>query len=452
MERATKIIGNITSVTEWIMLFLIIGGGIFLVFYSRLKPYRYGKHALQIVSGKLDKAKDPGEVTHFQALSSVIAATVGIGNISGVAIALYYGGPGVVFWMWVTAIVGGCIKFYSCSLAILYRKQDADGNVQGGTMYYISRGLRFGKPLAIFFCVVALIGVLPAFTANQLTQTLITTFTPNGYSDGKSFYWKLAGGCLLALIASFVIFGGLKKIVRVSSLLVPIMVTIYFLSAIIIMATHPAKILPSLGLIFEGAFNPNTALQGSLWGLIILGMRRAVFSNESGIGTAPMYHGQSKTSEPVQEGLVAMLGPFIDTLIVCSITAIVIIMSGAYTHTDTGIHMTLYAFEKLLVFNIGGELLIIMTLVFGISTLFTYSYYGTKCLGYLAGQRWGFLYNYFYIAGIIFASVASVELVIGCIDLAFALMSIPNMIAVLLLAPKVNASMKAYFKKRHGKT
>lgn len=432
------------------MLFLIIGGGVFLVFYARFKPYWHLKHALQIVSGKLDKAKDPGEVTHFQALSSVIAATVGIGNISGVAIALYYGGPGVIFWMWVTAIVGGCIKFYSCSLAILYRKQYPGGGVNGGPMYYMSRGLRYGKPLAVFFCVAALIGVLPAFTANQLTQTLITVFEPGSYSNWDGFYWKLAAGCLLAVITSLVIFGGLKKIVTVSSLLVPVMVAVYFLAAILIMATHPTQILPSFALIFKEAFSPNAALQGSLWGLIILGVRRAVFSNESGIGTAPMYHGQSKTGEPVQEGLVAMLGPFIDTLLVCSITAVVIIMSGAYTHTDTGIHMALYAFEKLLVFNIGGELLIVMTLVFGISTLFTYSYYGTKCLGYLAGERWGFLYNYFYIAGIIFASVASLELVIGCIDLAFALMSIPNMIAVLLLAPKVNASMKAYFKKRHG--
>ncbi|MEM9685450.1 MAG: alanine/glycine:cation symporter family protein [Bacteroidota bacterium] len=452
VEHITEIISKITSVTEWIMLFLIIGGGVFLVCYSGFKPYRYGKHALKVVSGTLDKNKVEGEITHFQALSSVIAATVGLGNISGVAIAIYYGGPGVVFWMWITALIGACIKFYSCSLSIFYRKKEKDGTVYGGPMYYMTLGLKFGKPFAILFCVAGLIGMLPAFTANQLTQTLMEVIQPNRYIAIGDFYWKCAIGFLLVLITSFVIFGGLKKIAEVASLLVPFMVVIYFIAAIVIISTNTSQLLPSLALIFKEAFNINTAVQGGLWALIILGVRRAVFSNESGVGSAPMYHGQSKTDEPVQEGLVGMLGPFIDTLIVCTVTAIVIIISGEYLQTgNNGIIMTLRAFEQLL-FGFGGELLMLLVIVFGISTLFTYSYYGTKCLGFLAGNKTGKYYNYLYILSIIFAAIASVDLVIGLIDLGFAFMSIPNMIAILILAPKVNAAMKSYFKKLHEKT
>ncbi len=447
MESITNIIGEITSVTEWIMLFLIIGGGIFLVIYSGFKPYLYGKHAIKLVTGKLDKDKAPGDVSHFQALSSVIAATVGLGNISGVAIAIYYGGPGVVFWMWITALIGACIKFYSCSLSIYYRKKEKDGSVLGGPMYYMTLGLKYGKPLAIFFCVAGLIGVLPAFTANQLTQTLIEVVQPDQYIAMGDFYWKLTIGVLLVIITSFVIFGGLKKIAKVASLLVPVMVLIYFIAAVVIMAGNASEVLPSLQLIFQEAFTVNTAVQGSFWALVLTGIRRAVFSNESGVGNAPMYHGQSKTDEPVQEGLVAMLGPFIDTLVVCTITAIVIIISGQYLETgNNGIIMTLRAFEDLL-YGFGGELLMVMVIVFGISTLFTYSYYGTKCLGFLAGKNIGKYYNHFYIISIIFAAVASVDLVIGLIDMGFAFMSIPNMIAIIILAPKINASMRSYFKK-----
>lgn len=240
---------------------------------------------------------------------------------------------------------------------------------------------------------------------------------------------------------------GVKKIVRVASALVPFMVALYILAALVIMFTNVDQILPSFQQIFAEAFNFNTAVQGGFWGLVILGVRRAVFSNESGIGTAPMYHGQSKTNEPIQEGLVAMLGPFIDTLIVCTITALIIIISGTYLEAEhNGIVMTLHAFDKLL-FGFGDELLLLLVVVFAISTLFTYSYYGTKCLTFLAGRKIGSYYNTIYIFSIIFAAIASLELVIGLIDLSFALMAIPNMIAVLWLSPHINKAMKAYFSK-----
>jgi AGCS family alanine or glycine:cation symporter len=449
MEAFNDFLAAVLPYTEWVMLFLIIGGGLFLVCYSKLLPYRYFKHAIAITAGKYDDANDPGEVSHLQALSSAVAATVGLGNISGVAIAIYLGGPGVVFWIWITALVGMCIKFYSCSLAIMYRGHDSDGALQGGPMYYITKGMgQKARPLAVFFCIAGLFGVLPAFTTNQFTQTLMGVIRPNetiaAFGD---FNWKLGIGMVLSVLTSFVIFGGLKKIARVATAIVPFMVLVYLIAVIFIMGANAAQIFPSLKLIFVEAFNMKTAVQGGLWGLIIIGIRRAVFSNESGVGNAPMYHGQSKTNEPVQEGLVAMLGPFIDTIVVCTLTAVVIILSGAYLEAENnGIAMTLIAFQKSL-FGFGDVLLMVVVAAFALSTLFTYSYYGTKCLSFLTNAKIGKYYNFIYILSITFAAVASVDLVVNLIDLSFALMVIPNMIAVLYLAPKVNQAMKTYFLK-----
>jgi len=449
MNSINDFLAAILPYTEWVMLLLIIGGGLYLVFYSKLLPYRHFWHAIAITSGKYDHPDDPGEVSHLQALSSAVAATVGLGNISGVAIAIYLGGPGVVFWIWITALVGMCIKFYSCSLAIMYRDKDSDGNIQGGPMYYMMQGMgKKAKPLAVFFCIAGLFGVLPAFTTNQFTQTLMGVIDPNStIAAFGDFNWKLGIGIVLSIITSFVIFGGLKKIAKVATTIVPFMVLMYLLAVVVIMLMNLGDVLPSLELILVEAFNFETAVQGGFWGLVIIGIRRAVFSNESGVGNAPMYHGQSKTSEPIQEGLVAMLGPFIDTIIVCTLTAIVIILSGAYLEAESnGIAMTLIAFKKSL-FGYGDILLMIIVSAFALSTLFTYSYYGTKCLSFLTNAKTGKIYNYIYIGSITFAAVASVDLVVNLIDLAFALMVIPNMIAVIYLAPRVNKAMKGYFLK-----
>jgi len=449
MNVINDFLAAIVPYTEWVMLLLIIGGGLYLVFYSKLLPYRHFWHAVAITSGKYDHPDDPGEVSHLQALSSAVAATVGLGNISGVAIAIYLGGPGVVFWIWITALVGMCIKFYSCSLAIMYRDKDTEGNLQGGPMYYMMQGMgKKAKPLAVFFCIAGLFGVLPAFTTNQFTQTLMGVIDPNttiaAFGD---FNWKLGIGVVLSIITSFVIFGGLQKIAKVATAIVPFMVLMYLLAVVVIMTMNLGEVLPSLQLILVEAFNFETAIQGGFWGLVIIGIRRAVFSNESGVGNAPMYHGQSKTTEPVQEGLVAMLGPFIDTIVVCTLTAIVIILSGAYLEAESnGIVMTLIAFKKSL-FGYGDILLMIIVVAFALSTLFTYSYYGTKCLSFLTNAKTGKIYNYVYIGSITFAAVASVDLVVNLIDLAFALMVIPNMIAIIYLAPRVNKAMKGYFLK-----
>ena len=446
MEKIIDFLSAVIPYTEWAMLFLIIGGGLFLVFYSKLLPYRYFKHAIGITVGKYDNPNDPGEVSHLQALSSAVAATVGLGNISGVAIAIYLGGPGVVFWIWITALIGMSIKYYSCSLAIMYRDSDSEGRLQGGPMYYITKGMGpKAKPLAVFFCIAGLFGVLPAFTANQFTQTLMEVIRPDEtIAQLGNYNWKIGIGIVLSVLTSFVVFGGLRKIAKVATAIVPFMVLVYLVVVICIVIVNAADVFPSLKLIFAEAFNLKTAVQGGLWGLIIIGIRRAIFSNESGVGNAPMFHGQSKTKEPIQEGLVAMLGPFIDTIVVCTLTALVIIISGAYLEAESnGIAMTLIAFKKTL-FGYGDVLLMIIVSAFALSTLFTYSYYGTKCLSFLSNVKIGGYYNYIYVVSITFAAIASVDLVVNLIDLSFALMCIPNMIAVLYLAPQVNRAGAIY--------
>lgn len=428
------------------MFVLLIGGGLFLAFYSKFLPFRYFGHALAITAGKYDDKNAEGDVSSFQALSAAVAATVGLGNISGVAIAIHDGGPGVVFWIWMTALIGMGIKFYSCSLAVMFRGTDSEGQLQGGPMYYITKGLgQKARPLAVFFAICGLFGFLGVFTANQFTETFMSVVEPSETLIPMSeLCWKWTIGVVLAVITSFVIFGGLTKIAKVASAIVPFMVAIYLIAVLVVMALNASQILPSLKMIITEAWNFKTVVTGGFWGLVIIGVKRAMFSNEAGLGSAPMYHGQSKTDNPIKEGLVAMLGPFIDTILVCTFTAVVIILSGAYLEDSSGIVMTLSAFETTL-FGFGDDLLMLIVTAFALSTLFTYSYYGVKSLSFLTNAKIGKLYNVYFVIMIVFAAVASLELVKNLIDLSYALMVIPNMIAVLLLAPKVNAAAKTYF-------
>jgi AGCS family alanine or glycine:cation symporter len=434
MEAFSSLLQSLIGSLEWVMLTLILGGGFFLLLQSR----GYALLHLKQAWGLLFKKENNKGISRFEALSAVLASTVGLGNISGVAIAIYMGGPGVLVWMWITAALGAVIKFYSSSLAVLLREKEADGSPLGGPMYYMSLGIpRWGKPLAIWFSIAGLFGVLPAFTANQLTQTVMTVVQPNQYISLGDFYWKILLGLVFVLISGWVILGGLKKIVTVTSKLVPLMVLLYFSMGVFILLDNYSLVLPALSSIFSEAFNLHTAVTGGFWGLVLLGVRRAVFSNESGVGNAPMYHGQSETKEPIHEGLVAALGPLLDTVLVCSITGVIIIISGAYLGNDlNGISLTLEAFSRLF-FGIGDKLLLLMVLVFGVSTLLTYSYYGVKCLDFLTNKKWGYVYNYVYLGSIVFSAVATVDVVIGLIDLSFSLMVIPNMIAIIYLSSKV---------------
>jgi alanine or glycine:cation symporter, AGCS family len=427
------------SPLEWIMLIAVIGGGLYLFIHSKGVPLLKIKPAFKLL---FQKEKNQG-ISRFQALSAVLAATVGLGNISGVAIAIHMGGPGVLVWMWLTALIGMIIKFYSCTLAVQLRAFESDGEPLGGPMYYMQLGIKkWGKPLAVWFSIAGLFGVLPAFTANQLTQTFVNVVEPDRFLSLGDFQWKLLVGVVLSVASSFVIFGGLKSIVRVTSNLVPVMVSLYFMMGVFILFSNGSSLIPTFELIFKEAFNFETAVTGGFWGLVILGVRRAVFSNESGVGNAPMYHGQSQSSKGTDEGLVAMLGPLLDTVLVCTITGLIVIISGAYqTPNLNGIVLTLEAFRRLF-FGFGDQLLLIMVFVFGISTLFTYSYYGVKCFGFLTKKKWGSYYNYFYVGSIIFSALVTVEVVIGIIDLAFALMCIPNMLALIYLAKGVKKEMR----------
>ncbi|WP_435623389.1 alanine/glycine:cation symporter family protein [Flagellimonas sp.] len=452
MEQLNDFLVNAITATEWPMFVLLIGGGLFLVVSSKFLPYRYFGHAIAITAGKYDDKKAKGDVSSLQALSAAVAATVGLGNISGVAIAIHDGGPGVVFWIWMTALIGMCIKFYSCSLSIMYRGEDSEGKMQGGPMFYITQGLgKKAKPLAIFFSIAGLFGFLGVFTANQFTETFMSVVVPEesliamgGTESDPLFNWKLTIGIVLAIISSFVIFGGLKNIAKVATAIVPFMVAVYLIAVVVVMVLNASQVLPALKLILSEAWNFKTVVTGGFWGLVIIGVRRAMFSNEAGLGSAPMYHGQSKNDEPIREGLVAMLGPFIDTILVCTFTAVVIILSGAYLEDTSGIVMTLQAFRSTLG-GFGDDLLMIIVTAFALSTLFTYSYYGVKSLSFLTNAKIGKLYNIYFVIMIVFAAIASLEVVKNLIDLSYALMVIPNMIAVLLLAPKVNQAAKTYF-------
>ncbi len=449
MKAINDFLSWVLPYTEWPMFILLIGGGLFLVFYSKFVPYRYFGHAIAVVSGKYDDKNAKGDVSSFQALSAAVAATVGLGNISGVAIAIHDGGPGVVFWIWMTALLGMGIKFYSGSLAIMFRDTDSDGKLQGGPMFYITRGMgKWARPMAVFFSICGLFGFLGVFTANQFTEAFMGVVKPQEtLFMASEFNWKLGIGFLLAIITSIVIFGGLSKIAKVASAIVPFMVGVYLIAVIFVMANNAVQVLPALKMIFVEAWNFDTIVTGGFWGLVIVGVRRAMFSNEAGLGSAPMYHGQSRNDEPTKEGLVAMLGPFIDTIMVCTFTAVVIILSGAYLEDGSGITMTMSAFEKTL-YGFGDILLMVIVTAFALSTLFTYSYYGVKCLSFLTTPKIGKWYNVFFVVMVVFATVASLDLVKNLIDLSYALMVIPNMIAVLYLAPKVNAASKQYFIKK----
>ena len=434
------------------LLIILIGGGLYLLILSKFLPFRYIGHALQVLRGKYDKASDSGEITHFQALTTALSSTIGMGNIAGVAVAISVGGPGAVFWMWISAIVGMSTKFFTSSLAIMYRGKDSNGEIQGGPMYFIVEGLgKNWKPLAVFFSICGLVGAFPVFNVNQLTQAINDILLiPNGVEVG--FNSNLIIGLVLVLATAIVILGGLNRISKVASKLVPSMVLLYFILVLIILVFNIEELPKYISLIFTDAFaannfNGDAFLGGTLGGLILLGIRRGAFSNEAGIGTAPMAHGAAKTNEPIREGLVAMLGPAIDTLVVCTLTALAILVTNVWQTSDAnGVSLTASAFGKAMP-GIGKYLLLICIVVFSISSLFSYSYYGTKCMSFLFGAKHKNYYNYFYIFSIILGATTSLNMMINLIDGVFALMAIPTMFTTVLLAPKVLKEAKAYFKK-----
>jgi len=458
MDRINSIVAEFASFVWGLpLLILLIGGGTYFLILSKFIPFKYFGHAINVLRGKYDDPNDPGQINHFQALTTALSATVGMGNIAGVAVAITIGGPGAVFWMWVSGIIGMCTKFFTCTLSIMYRGEDSNGELQGGPMYVITEGLgKSWKPLAIFFCIAGLIGALPVFNVNQLTQAIRDILLiPNGISGGH--YSNLTIGIILLLIAGVVILGGINRISQIASKLVPTMVVLYFLAVLAILTIHVEELPKYISLIFTDAFaadyyklypdGDQPMVGGVLGALIILGIRRGAFSNEAGIGTAPMAHGAAKTSEPVREGLVAMLGPFIDTIIVCTLTALAILVTGVWeTSGSNGVSLTASAFSDAMP-GYGSYILLLCISIFSISSLLSYAYYGSKCMSFLFGADKAYLYNYIYLLSIVVGAATSLDLILNIIDGFFALMAIPTMISSIILAPKVTQLAKTYFSK-----
>ncbi len=451
MEVLDKIVADFASFVWGLpLLILLIGGGLYLLIRSRFLPFRYLGHAINVLRGKYDDPNDPGQINHFEALTTALSATVGMGNIAGVAVAIALGGPGAVFWMWVSAVVGMSTKFFTATLAILYRGKDSAGEVQGGPMYFIEEGLgKKWKFLAVFFSMAGMIGALPVFNVNQLTQAINDILlVPNNIEVGLQS--NLIIGLILVGITTVVIVGQLSRISKTAAKLVPSMVLLYFVAVLYILGVNFDQVPKYLSLIITDAFSAELysgepLFGGLVGGLILLGIRRGAFSNEAGIGTAPMAHGAAKTSEPTREGLVAMLGPAIDTLIVCTLTALAILVTGVWETTDAnGVSLTASAFESSLP-GIGSYVLLICIAVFSISSLFSYSYYGSKCMSYLFGAHNKKYYNIFYIGSIILGATTSLSLMINLIDGVFALMAIPTMLATLIMAPRVLKEARRYF-------
>lgn len=431
------------------MVLLLVGGGAYFVVHSRLAPYLRLSHAVSIISGKYDGEKNTkGDLSHFQALIVALSGTLGLGNIAGVAVAITMGGPGAIFWMWLTAIVGIATKFYTASLAVMYRGEDRSGKLQGGPMYVIREGLnKKYLPLAWLFCIGCIFGALPLFQINQLVQILRDVIAiPFGLAEPENhFTFDLLVGITLFIMISWIVMGKLTRITAVASKVVPIMVIGYFMMTLTLLAMNYDKIPETFMLIFSSAFNPGSAAGGLLGTVIIIGVQRGAFSNEAGIGTESLAHGAAKTNQPIREGFVASFGPIVDTLIVCTCTALAVLVTGAWQTDFQGVGMTVYAFEKTFP-NIGSYLLMIMVFFLSMSTVLSFWYYGCKCSEFLFGKAFEKFYKQFYLILIIVGAIGSLSMVINFITFMYALMALPTMISTLLLSSKVREAAKVYIK------
>ena len=422
---------------------LLLGGGCFFVIASRVTPYRHMGHAVAILMGRHDTPDAPGEISHQQALAAALSNTMGLGNIAGVALAIVAGGPGAVFWMWVSAIVGIATKFFTCSLGVMYRGKDSLGARQGGPMYVIREALpKPFYPLAVLFALAGLIGTLPMFQANQLTALIQNAMFAGSAPAGAS----LVIGISLAGVVGVVIHGGLPRVANTAVALLPTMMVIYLLMTLWVMVHHAAAVPRVLASIVSEAVSPS-AVGGGALGVMLVGISRGAFSNEAGVGTEVMAHGAARTREPIREGMLATLGPVFDTLIVCSCTAVVILLAGEWQTPGefSGITLTTNAFRGEMG-GIGLVLLGFVALILSTTTMFTGWYYGAKCFGFLVGARWQPHFRWFFILAVVFGATVSIDIVFNLISASYGLMAIPTMVISILLAPKVIAAAETYFR------
>lgn len=425
---------------------LVIAAVVFTIYFGFIQ-FRGFKHSIELVRGDYLDPNDAGEVTPFQALATALSGTVGLGNIAGVGVAVYLGGPGATFWMILAGLLGMASKFTECILGVRYRNEYADGTVSGGPMYYLSKGLSedgkaaLGKFLAIFFSICCIGGALGGgnmFQANQ-SYAQIASIIP--FFEGKGWLF----GIIMAIIVGVVIIGGIKSIARVTEKIVPTMAALYVGAALIIILMNFTAIPSAFGAIITGAFAP-AAVAGGAIGALIQGFKRAAFSNEAGIGSASIAHSAVQTKHPVTEGYVALLEPFIDTVVICTMTSLVIIITGSWIPGDgtTGIALTAKAFESS--FSGFGYILAIAAVLFAFSTMISWSYYGLKAWTYMfgEGQAKEMIFKLIFCIFIVIGSSLSLGPVIDFSDAMIFAMGIANIIGLYLLMPKVKVLLADY--------
>lgn len=425
------------------LVIILISSGLIFTLYFGLPQIRFFKRAIFIVAGKYDKPGEKGEINHFQALTSALSATVGLGNIAGVAVAISLGGPGAVFWLWVAGFIGMATKFVEVTLSLNYREITPEGKVHGGPMYVIKKALpkKLGF-LGLFYAAFVILSSLGAgnmFQSNQMSSVLLTSANVPTWLSGV----------VCAFFAYLILIGGIKRIGSVTSYLVPIMIGLYFVGALVIVFAHLQDIPTVIASIFTGAFAGTAAIGGfagaGIKEIIVQGIRRASFSNEAGMGSAAMAHSAAK-SDPIKEGLVSLLEPFIDTIVVCSITAVALLLTNAW-HVEgiAGSEMTAYAFESVL--GITGRWIVTLTVtLFAFSTLISWSYYGEQGVTFLFGEKKIIYYRWVFLIFIVIGSVSKLNVVLNLSDAVYGLLAIPNIIACYMLLPKVKQLLKEYEK------
>ena len=450
MNLITDFISDLNSLV-WgpAMLVLILGTGLFLMVGLRLMPIRrlgYGFRMLWL--GR--KGEGEGDITPFNALMTSLSATIGTGNIAGVATAIFLGGPGALFWMWCTALVGMATKYAEAVLAVKFRETDAKGNHIGGPMFYIRNGLKghwawLGTTFAIFGALAGF-GIGNTVQANSVAKALSATKL-----DALIPHLELVIGLCMASLAALVLIGGIRRIAEVAGKLLPFMAITYVLAGLVVLALNVDQIPGAIALILKHAFTPTAATGGfagaAVWAAIRFGVARGIFSNEAGLGSAPIAHAAATTTSPVRQGSIAMLGTFIDTLIICSITGLVIIVSGAWTKGENGAALTAAAFESSLP-GVGGHIVTIGITLFAFTTLLGWSFYGEKCVEYLFGVRSITPFRVLWIIAIPIGATAQLNFIWLLADTLNALMALPNLVALLLLSPLVFKLTRDYFATR----
>ncbi|WP_440997026.1 alanine/glycine:cation symporter family protein [Arhodomonas sp. SL1] len=445
MDTLSAFLGNVSGFV-WgpVMLILLLGTGLYLTIGLRAMPIRrIGYGFRQLLSGRRVVESDEGQITPFQALATALSATVGTGNIGGVATAIALGGPGAVFWMWITALVGMATKYGEAVLAVKYREVDEDGRYVGGPMYYIKNGMgerwRWLGALFALFAMVAAFGIGNTVQSNAVADVMQTNLAVPAWLTGV----------VLAVLVFFVIIGGVRRIARLAERLVPFMAIVYMLGALVVIVLNLPAVPAALGQIVADAFT-GTAATGGFAGAAVMaairfGVARGIFSNEAGLGSAPIAHAAARTSDPVRQGTVAMLGTFIDTIVVCTMTALVIVLTGVWETGETGAGLTSLAFGEGVA---GGNWVVTFGLVvFAFTTIVAWSYYGERSAEYLFGVRAIMPYRYLWVVLLFVGAVANLGIVWLIADILNALMAIPNLIALLALSGTIFAVTRDYFQR-----